>query len=257
MLFLLSPAKTLDYDSPLPAVTATKPRFLNHSAELIEQLQDFSEADIEKLMKISPKLSALNAQRFQQWGQRHNTSTGARPCLFAFKGDVYQGLDAYSLSSADIQKAQQSLRILSGLYGILKPLDFMHPYRLEMGTRLENARGKNLYEFWGEIPTESLNQELEKESNPAVINLASNEYFSVIDEQALKAPVITPVFKDWKNDKYKIISFHAKKARGLMAAWAIQNDIQTPEGFQDFSEAGYRYSPKDSTETTLTFLRKQ
>ena len=257
MLILLSPAKTLDYDSALPTVTATEPRFLSHSVELIEQLQNFSEAEIEELMKISPKLSALNAQRFQQWGQRHDASTGARPCLFAFKGDVYQGLDAYSLSTNDIQKAQQSLRILSGLYGILKPLDFMHPYRLEMGTRLENARGKNLYEFWGDIPTESLNQELEKKSNPAVINLASNEYFSVIREKTLKAPVITPVFKDWKNDKYKIISFHAKKARGLMAAWAIQNDIQTPEGLEDFSEAGYRYSQKDSTETTLTFLRKQ
>ncbi len=256
MIFLLSPAKTLDYDSELPALELSQPQFVEHSAELIEILEEFSEEEVGELMSISPKLSALNAARFREWGVRHDASSGARPCIFAFKGDVYQGLNVSSWSPQDVEKAQKSIRVLSGLYGLLRPLDLMRPYRLEMGTKLETKRGSNLYQFWGMIPTEALNEELKRLKSPVVVNLASNEYFSAVKPKELTAPVITPVFKDWKNGKYKIISFYAKKARGLMAAWAIQNDVATSEGLKEFTQSGYQFCAEESTETTLTFLRK-
>lgn len=256
MIFLLSPAKSLDYETELPKLEVTQPRFLDDSAELIEILQEFSEEEVGKLMSISPKLSTLNAARFQQWGRTHLLGEEARPCVFAFTGDVYQGLNAAAWSAEDVKQAQKSIRILSGLYGVLRPLDLMRPYRLEMGTRLETKRGMNLYKFWGELPTVSLNEDLANEGAEAFVNLASNEYFSAVKPKELTAPVITPVFKDWKNGKYKIISFYAKKARGLMAAWAIQNKVDTVDDLRKFSEAGYSYNAEESTDTTLTFLRK-
>lgn len=213
-----------------------------------------SSADLEELMSISSKLADLNAQRFQDWKADYSEDD-ARAAVLAFKGDVYQGLNVEEWSKADFAEAQKSVRILSGLYGILRPLDLMLPYRLEMGTKLENKHGANLYKFWGSELTDSLNKELSGEKD-AVINLASNEYFSAVKPKDLIAPVITPVFKDWKNDKYKIISFYAKKARGTMAAWAIQNKVTKPADLKKFKSDGYCYDKELSDDTSWVFTRK-
>ncbi len=230
------------------------PRFLEHSAELVGIMKKKKPVELEALMGISSKLADLNAERFRSWKVDYSKKE-ARSAIFAFKGDVYQGLAVEEWEKNDFTAAQKSIRILSGLYGILRPLDLMLPYRLEMGKKIENKRGPNLYRFWGSLLTESLNQEL-KAKGDAVINLASNEYFSVVQPQELKAPVITPVFKDWKNGKYKIISFYAKKARGMMAAWAIKNEVTTPAGLKKFKEGGYRFDGEQSDEATLVFTRK-
>jgi len=255
MIYLLSPAKTLDYESDIPSVRATMPRFLEHSSELAGIMKKLKPADLEKLMGISSKLADLNAERFRTWKPDY-TKKEARSAIFAFKGDVYQGLAVEEWGQDDFAAAQKSIRILSGLYGILRPLDLMLPYRLEMGKKVANKRGLNLYHFWGSLLTESLNKELKGE-NDAVINLASNEYFSSIKTKELKSPVITPVFKDWKNGKYKIISFFAKKARGMMAAWATQNKITTPAGLKKFKGGGYKFDKELSDEITLVFTRKE
>ena len=255
MIYLLSPAKTLDFESEIPAVRATKPRFLEHSSELVGIMKKKKPAELEELMGISPKLADLNAERFRTW-KADFTKEEARSAIFAFKGDVYQGLAVEEWEKDDFAAAQKSIRILSGLYGILRPLDLMLPYRLEMGKKIENKRGPNLYRFWDNLLTETLNQDL-KAKGDAVINLASNEYFSAIQSKDIKAPVITPVFKDWKNGKYKIISFFAKKARGMMASWAIQNKVTTPEGLKKFKGGGYQFDSKLSDETTFVFTRKE
>ena len=255
MIYLLSPAKTLDYDSEMPSVRATMPRFLEHSAELAEIMKKMTPADLEKLMGISSKLAELNAERFDQWRTDYSKPEG-RPSIFAFKGDVYQGLAVEEWKKEDFAVAQKSLRILSGLYGILRPLDLMLPYRLEMRKKITTQRGTNLYHFWGSLLTESLNKDLQGEKD-AVINLASNEYFSSIKPKELKSSVITPVFKDWKNGKYKVISFYAKKARGQMAAWAIQKDISTPAGLKKFKGGGYAYDKELSDDTNWVFTRKE
>ena len=255
MIYLLSPAKTLDCESEIPTVRATMPRFLEHSSELVGLMKKKKPAELERLMGISSKLADLNAERFRSWKADYSKKE-ARSAIFAFKGDVYQGLAVEEWEKDDFVAAQKSIRILSGLYGILRPLDLMLPYRLEMGKKIENDRGPNLYRFWGNLLTESLNQEL-KAKDDAVINLASNEYFSAVKAQDLKAPVITPVFKDWKNGKYKIISFYAKKARGMMAAWAIRNQVSTPEDLKKFKEGGYQFDSEQSDETTLVFTRKE
>lgn len=254
MLYLLSPAKTLDYDSETPSVRATMPRFLSDSEELAQVMKKKSTAELEKLMGISSKLAELNVGRFDEWRTDYSKPEG-RQSILAFKGDVYQGLAVEEWGKEDFPEAQKSIRILSGLYGILRPLDLMLPYRLEMGTKLVTPRGKNLYQFWGDALTKSLNKEL-KAKGDAVINLASNEYFSAIQPQDLKAPVITPVFKDWKNGQYRVISFFAKKARGMMAAWAVRKKISTPFGLKRFKGGGYAFDKSLSDDTTWVFTRK-
>lgn len=231
------------------------PRFLEDSSELVGIMKEKKSAELEKLMDISSKLADLNVERFQTWKADY-TKEEARSAIFAFKGGVYQGLAVEEWGKDDFATAQKSLRILSGLYGILRPLDLMLPYRLEMGKKIENERGPNLYHFWGSLLTESLNEDL-KAKDDAVVNLASNEYFSAVKPKELKAPVITPIFKDWKNGKYKVISFFAKKARGMMASWAIRNQVTTPEGLKEFKGGGYQFDSQLSDETTLVFTRKQ
>lgn len=255
MIYLLSPAKTLDYESEVPSLRATKPRFLDESAVLAGIMKKMKPADLEKLMGISTKLADLNAQRFDDW-RTDFSKPEAREAILAFKGDVYQGLAVDGWKKEDFAAAQKSIRILSGLYGILRPLDLMLPYRLEMGKKITTDRGTNLYQFWGSQLTESLNKEL-KGAKDAVINLASNEYFSAIKTKELKSPVITPVFKDWKNGKYKVISFFAKKARGEMAAWAVRNGIKTPADLKKFKGSGYKFDKTQSDELTLVFTRKE
>lgn len=256
MLAVISPAKTLDYDTPVPTSTYTQPDFLKASAELIEVLRPYSPQDISALMKISDKLGSLNAARFQEW-QPPFTRDNARQAVLAFKGDVYVGLDAFSLDEPGFQYAQSHLRILSGLYGLLRPLDLIQAYRLEMGTRLKNPKGKDLYDFWGRQLAEKINQILTDHTTPTLINLASQEYFKAVDLNVLAANVITPVFKDWKNGQYKIISFHAKKARGLMCRYMIDQKLATPEGLKNFNYAGYQFDESQSTETQWVFTRRQ
>jgi cytoplasmic iron level regulating protein YaaA (DUF328/UPF0246 family) len=255
MLTLVSPAKTLDYESPLATDTYTQPRFTEQSQQLIETLRQLSVQDVAELMKLSDKLASLNVARYQSWEPKH-TPDNARPAVLAFKGDVYTGLDAESFSEADFSFAQQHLRILSGLYGVLRPLDLLEPYRLEMGTRLKTASGDNLYQFWGDRITAALNEEL-KTSDDVVVNLASNEYFKSVQPKALNARLITPVFKDFKNGQYKIISFYAKKARGLMSRYIIQNRIDAPEAIKAFDLEGYYFSPEQSKGDTWVFLRDE
>ncbi|AAW86604.1 peroxide stress protein YaaA [Aliivibrio fischeri] len=256
MLIVVSPAKTLDYETPLPTSAFTQPDFISDSAELIKACRTLTPVDIAKLMKVSDKIASLNAVRFEEWSTTF-TQENARPALFAFKGDVYTGLDANSLSESEIEYAQTNLRMLSGLYGLLKPLDLMQPYRLEMGTKLENGRGSNLYQFWGSLITNKLNQELEAQGSETLVNLASNEYFKSVKPKELKADIVTPVFKDCKNGQYKIISFYAKKARGLMARFIIQNKISNVEELKSFDSDGYYFVEAESTATTLVFKREE
>ena len=256
MLLLISPAKTLDYETPATTAEFSTPGFLADSQALIDQLRELTPPQISRLMGISDKLGDLNFARFHSW-QVPFSADNAKQAVLAFKGDVYTGLEAEQMSEQDLQWAQQHLRILSGLYGVLKPLDLMQPYRLEMGTRFENSRGKNLYEFWGDKITTALNDELQAQGSATVINLASNEYFKAVKPKALNADIITPVFKDWKNDKYKIISFYAKKARGMMSRYIIENRIEEPEGIKQFDTAGYQYNEALSSAREWVFTRDE
>lgn len=254
MLMLVSPAKTLDYETPLPFDEFTQPELLDQSQLLMDELVDLTPKDVATLMKLSDKLSMLNVNRFQHWATPF-TPDNARPAMYAFKGDVYTGLDAYSLKKADVNFAQKHLRMLSGLYGLLKPLDLMQPYRLEMGTKFSNQRGVNLYEFWGDRITQKINEEAA--AKDVVLNLASNEYFKAVKTKQLKGRVITPVFKDEKNGQYKIISFYAKKARGLMAAYVIKNRIKDVQDIKKFDVSGYKFSPEQSNEKEWVFMRSE
>lgn len=256
MLIVVSPAKTLDYESALPDVEATQPRMLDDSAELIDRARSLAPQDVAQLMKVSDKIAHLNVERFAQW-QRPFNADNARPAVFAFKGDVYTGLDIGSFDQAALDRAQQRLRMLSGLYGVLRPLDLMQPYRLEMGTKLDNARGKDLYAFWGQRITDQINQDMAAADTDVLLNLASNEYFKSVHGKAVKGRIIEPVFHDEKNGKYKIISFYAKKARGLMAAWCLRNNITKPEQLIDFDVAGYCYDPQGSTPDKPLFKRPE
>ena len=256
MLVVISPAKTLDFDSPVNVSEASTPSFLDDSQRLIDRMKHFSPDDVAKLMKISLKLSELNVERYHDW-QTPFTTQNAKQAVLAFKGDVYTGLDAQSLSEQDLAWAQQHLRLLSGLYGALRPLDLMQAYRLEMGIKLDNERGKNLYEFWGEKITEHLNDQLASIQSKQLINLASNEYFKAVKKQLIEGEIISPEFKDYKNGKYKVISFYAKKARGLMTRWIIENRLDSPEQLIDFDVAGYYYSDEHSTESQPVFLREE
>lgn len=256
MLTVISPAKTLDYESPLPPHQATQPRMLEHSAELIQRARELSADEIGQLMKVSDKIATLNEQRFAEWSQPF-TEDNARPAIFAFKGDVYTGMDIPEFTADDLEAVQQRLRILSGLYGVLRPLDLMQPYRLEMGTKLDNARGKDLYEFWGDLITEQLVEDMHAADTNVLVNLASNEYFKSVKPKQLPGPVIEPVFQDEKNGQYKIISFRAKKARGDMAAWMLKHGVTRPEELQQYAEGGYRYAPEVSTENKPVFRRAE
>jgi len=255
MIIVLSPAKTLDFDSPLPTDKHTKPRFQSDARKLVEILRGKSEKEIAALMNLSPKLTKLNAERYRDFSDRA-TANNARPALLAFKGDVYQGLQAEQFDARDLNYAQDHLRILSGLYGVLRPLDLMQPYRLEMGTSLANEAGKDLYAFWGDRITRALNEELAAQKPKALINLASNEYFGAVNEDLLDGRIVTPVFKDRaKNGDYRVLSFFAKRARGMMAAWIIRERIDTLKGLTDFAEEGYRYSEEQSAPDRPVFLR--
>ena len=256
MLILVSPAKTLDYESELDVKDFSVAPLLSDSELLIKELQQKNPDDLSSLMGLSEKLSLLNFDRNMNWRRPTKPSDSARQAIFAFKGDVYQGLDASSLSKSEIKYANKNLCILSGLYGLLKPLDLMYPYRLEMGTKMKNKRGNNLYEFWGSKVTELVNDLAMDNRSKAIVNLASVEYFSVLKTDQITLPIINPVFKDYKNGQYKIVSFFAKRARGLMSRFIIQNKIKKSEDLMDFNLDGYRYSKKESKENSPVFLRK-
>jgi cytoplasmic iron level regulating protein YaaA (DUF328/UPF0246 family) len=256
MLLVVSPAKNLDFESPLPTDKFTQPELLEHSQALMTYCQKLTPADISTLMGISDKLAGLNAARFGEWSMPF-TVDNARQAVLAFNGDVYTGLDAKTFNEADFDFAQQHMRILSGLYGLLKPLDLMQAYRLEMGTRLANDRGTNLYQFWGDIITNNLNEALALQGDSVLINLASNEYFKSVKKKNLKGEIITPAFKDWKNGEYKMISFFAKKARGLMARYIIENRLTDKEQLKSFDVAGYQYSEDLSQGNDWVYTRKE
>ncbi|QEM83350.1 peroxide stress protein YaaA [Halomonas binhaiensis] len=254
MLSVISPAKTLDFETPATTDTHTQPAYLQHSQRLIDILRDYTPAQISELMGVSDKIAGLNAARFGEW-QTPFTPSNAKVAAQAFQGDVYVGLQADTFNEDDNAFAQDHLRILSGLYGLLRPLDLIQPYRLEMGTRLKNPAGKDLYAFWKEFLTKELDQAIAASGNLVLVNLASNEYFKAIDAKKLNAEVVTPVFKDLKNGQYKIISFYAKKARGLMAAWMIHKRLEEVDGLKDFNVAGYRFNAAESQGKTLVFTR--
>jgi uncharacterized protein len=255
MLFLLSPAKSLDYDTPAPKDLAhTLPQFPAQSKQLIELLSPMSPQQVSELMDLSDQLSALNVARYAAWSPKF-TAKNSKQAILAFNGDVYEGLDAKSLKPADLEWAQEHLLMLSGLYGVLRPLDWMQPYRLEMGTKLANPHGSNLYKFWGSQVAEHLNAQLATEKNPVVVNLASNEYFKAVDRKVLKARVVECVFEEGKAGQYKVISFFAKHARGMMARYAIQKRIKDVRKLQAFNEAGYAFDAKASEDNRYVFRR--
>lgn len=254
MLILISPAKTLDFETPPATADHTQPRFLEHSRELIGILRDQSPADLARLMKLSSKLADLNYARYGAWHEPF-TADNARQAVLAFRGDVYSGLEADHWSGDDFARAQDRLRILSGLYGLLRPLDLIQPYRLEMGTRLANARGRDLYAFWGDRLTAALNAELAAQGGSVVVNLASNEYWKAVDPAALDARVIIPTFKDFSRGSYRFVSFHAKRARGMMASWIIRERIDTAADLERFGEGGYRFHEAESRPDAPVFVR--
>jgi hypothetical protein len=256
MFIVLSPAKTLDYTSAMPAVEESLPRLLPQSESLVHLLREHDASSLARMMKVSDNIAQLNVARNLSWQTQFNADN-SRPALFAFRGDVYSGLEVERFSQAGLAQAQQRLRILSGLYGLLRPLDLMQPYRLEMGTKLNNPAGRDLYAFWGDSITELLKKDMAGAGVDTLVNLASQEYFRAVRPAVLGARIITPVFEDEKNGKYKIISFYAKKARGLMAAWILQNKIETVQQLEQFDQAGYRFVAADSHADTLLFRRKE
>ncbi|MCT4705303.1 peroxide stress protein YaaA [Enterobacteriaceae bacterium H16N7] len=256
MLIVISPAKTLDYQSDLPTDRYTQPELLEHSQQLIGIARRLSAPQIASLMSISDKLASLNETRFHEWHPDF-TPRNARQAILAFKGDVYAGLQAEKFSDSEFDFAQQHLRMLSGLYGVLRPLDLMQPYRLEMGIRLENPKGKDLYQFWGETITKKLNQTLVAQGDNVLINLASDEYFRSVKPKKLNAEIIKPVFLDEKNGKFKVISFYAKKARGLMSRYIIENRLTKPEQLTAFNTDGYVFDEAASTKNELVFKRHE
>ncbi len=256
MLLILSPAKSLDFETPAGTDKYTQPEYLPQSQQLVKKLKDHSPAKLASLMKISDKLASLNAARYGSWDTPF-TQENAKQALLSFTGDVYRGLDANSLDAESLEYAQQHVRILSGLYGILKPLDLMQPYRLEMGTKLVTEHGKNLYEFWGSLLHDAIAGELSDQSEQVLVNLASKEYFTAVKLDALPYRVITPVFKDWKNGQYKFINFFAKYARGLMARYVIDNQITKVDDLKGFDYEDYHYSEEFSSEDEWVFIRKR
>jgi len=256
MLTVISPAKTLDFDSPALTDEFSQPAHLMQSRKLMRQLRKFSSSDLSRLMNVSSAIADLNLERNRRW-KTPFTPDNAKQALFAFRGDVYIGLDADSMNFDNIQFAQKHLRLLSGLYGVLRPLDLMQAYRLEMGSRLATDQGTNLYQFWDMRITKALNTELKAINSNVLLNLASNEYFKAIKSKSLRGRIITPVFKDYHQGKYQMIGFFAKKARGLMARHIIDDEINEVEEIKHFSREGYTYSPSLSNETEWVFTRKQ
>ena len=256
MLVVLSPAKTLDYQTPAPLSAFSQPQLLAQSQLLIKRCQDLSMQDLASLMKVSDKIAALNVARFAQWRTPFSLEN-AKQAVFAFQGDVYTGLQAQTLTCETVDYAQKHLCILSGLYGVLRPLDLMQAYRLEMGLRLDNERGSNLYQFWGDLITQALNRALQAQGDSLLINLASNEYFKAVKKKELNGMIITPIFKDQKNGQYKVISFYAKKARGLMARYILEQQLTTSEQLKGFAVDGYYFVEGESTETELVFYRDE
>ena len=256
MLTVISPAKTLDFDTPTVTDTFTQPVHLTQSRKLVRRMRQLSGQELSKLMHVSGNIADLNQQRFKKWKTPFNAEN-ARQAIFAFRGDVYIGLDAYSMTAQNVDFAQGHLRILSGLYGVLRPLDLMQAYRLEMGIRIDTDTGNNLYQFWDGRITKTLNQELKQSGSNTLINLASNEYFKSIKPKQLKADVITPVFKDYNKGSYQVIGFFAKKARGLMARYLIENEIDKPAELMDFSAEGYAFNKTISNSNKWVFTRRQ
>ncbi len=256
MLIVISPAKTLDFEKPASTDIFTQPRFLDDSKLLVERLREFDPIQIGKLMSISDDLAELNHRRNMNWSLPFSREN-AKQALLAFRGDVYVGLQADSFTKKDFEFAQRHLRILSGLYGLLRPLDLMQPYRLEMGTNLTNARGKNLYAFWSDKITAALNEELKNEKIPVLVNLASGEYFKAVHPKTLAARVVTPIFKERKGDTYKIVSFFAKKARGTMSRYIIRNRLKDVAALKDFADEGYAFNAGLSSTDEWIFTREQ
>ncbi|MDU4438550.1 MULTISPECIES: peroxide stress protein YaaA [Neisseriaceae] len=256
MFFVLSPAKNLNEKAPAPVKEFTQPDLLAEAEILMRQLRELAPQQIAELMHVSDKIALLNAERNAEWHTPF-TPDNAKQAVFMFNGDVYEGIAADTLKPEQIQYLQQHVRLLSGLYGILRPLDLMQPYRLEMGTAFANTRGKNLYEFWGDIITDLLNDTLAQAGSDILVNLASQEYFKSVNTQKLKARLITPAFKDEKNGKYKIISFYAKRARGLMVRYAAEHNITDPEMLKNFDYEGYSFNAAASNESEWVFMRKE
>ncbi len=255
MLAILSPAKTLDFDSPLTTDQHSAPEFTNESTALIKTLRQLEPSDIGSLMGISDKLAVLNHNRYAHWSAKFDDASGARASLLAFKGDVYLGLDAQTLSKRDFTWAQKRLRVLSGLYGLLRPLDRIHPYRLEMGTALRNTAGKDLYEFWGGKVTQALNEALAGQRSKVLINLASNEYYKVVQAQNIDGRIVTINFKEWRRDAYRFVSFSAKKARGLMARYMIDQRAERADDLKAFDVEGYAFNEELSSRDEWIFTR--
>jgi cytoplasmic iron level regulating protein YaaA (DUF328/UPF0246 family) len=254
MLFLISPAKSLNFDPPARDVPHTQPLFVKQAAELIGVLKQKSPLEIAELMSLSDVLAGLNVARYAAWSPKF-TAKNAKQAVLAFDGDVYDGLDAKSLSADQLIWAQAHVCILSGLYGVLRPMDYMQPYRLEMGSKLTNTRGKDLYQFWGTQISDYLNTRLAADKTPVIINLASQEYFKAVDKKTLKARVVDCVFEDFKAGQYKIISFYAKRARGLMARYAATHALSLPEQLKGFDLDGYAYAADVSSPERLVFRR--
>jgi|TARA_A200000113_G_scaffold220866_1_gene231685 cytoplasmic iron level regulating protein YaaA (DUF328/UPF0246 family) len=255
MLAILSPAKTLDFDSPLTTDQHSAPEFTKESKALIKTLRQLEPSDIGSLMGISDKLATLNHDRYAHWSAKFDDASGARASLLAFKGDVYLGLDAQTLSKRDFTWAQKRLRVLSGLYGLLRPLDRIHPYRLEMGTALRNTAGKDLYEFWGGKVTQALNEALSGQRSKVLINLASNEYYKVVQAQNIDGRIVTINFKEWRRDAYRFVSFSAKKARGLMARYMIDQRAEKADDLKAFDVEGYAFNEELSSRDEWIFTR--
>ncbi len=255
MLMVISPAKKLDFESPAKIIDFSDSEFLDDSQQLAEIMKKYTPNQLSKLMHLSDKLAQLNSARYGEWQRPFNLSN-AKQAVYGFQGDVYQGLDIETLKKPAINYLQKNLRILSGLYGYLKPLDLIQPYRLEMGTKLNNPKGKDLYVFWQQTITNAVNKDLSKNNTLHLINLASNEYFKAIEKNSVNGSIITPAFKDWKNGQFKMISFYAKKARGLMVRYAAENKITNPQDLKNFDLDGYRFAEDMSTDTGWTFTRK-
>ncbi len=258
MLAVLSPAKSLDYETPLATKKFSEPVLVDHAAELVDVMRTKTPADLSSMMSISDDLATLNHERFVDW-ELPLTRENARPALLAFAGDVYRGMDApASFSERDFTHAQKTIRVLSGLYGVLRPLDLMAPYRLEMGTKLKTDRGRTLYDFWGSEITDQLNADIDASPGTAcLVNLASNEYFNSVQPAGIEAPIVSPVFLDEKNGDYKIISFFAKAARGAMAGWMVQERIKSIKGLNGFDRMGYRYDKERSNPSQPVFVRPE
>lgn len=254
MISIISPAKTLDFDTETPVKTTSQPEFVKESEKIISKLKRTSRRKISNLMDLSRQLTELNYERYQNWEPDFN-SENSRQAIYAFKGDVYLGLDAYSLNVNEISFSQEHLRILSGLHGILRPLDLIQPYRLEMGTDLKIGRRENLYQFWKDKIYKELNKAIEESGSKILLNLASDEYFNAVDTKKLKAEIAKCVFKDFKNGQYKVLSFFAKKARGQMARFIMQNKVNDLEGLKNFQTDGYLYSEEESSKNKFVFLR--